>query len=60
MKRTRCAADVAHTEDEKCIQKFGWETQRKKEHFEDLGMDGMITLNWMLQRYQVEECFQML
>jgi len=38
---------VAHMRDEKCIQNFGQKIKGRN-HSEDLGIDGMIVLEWIL------------
>jgi hypothetical protein len=39
----------AHGGDEKCIQNFGWKTLREKSILKDVGVDGKITLEWILR-----------
>jgi len=35
-----------HGRDEKCLQYFGWETWKEKDHLEDAGVDGRMILEW--------------
>jgi hypothetical protein len=35
---------------ERCVQGFGVETRGKKDHLEDLDVDGMIILRWILRK----------
>jgi hypothetical protein len=34
----------AHTGDEKCIKNFGWKNLKRRDHSEDLGIDGRTIL----------------
>jgi hypothetical protein len=46
-RRMRWAGHVAGM-GERCIQRFGWEALKGEDHWEDLGVDGRITLRWIL------------
>jgi len=43
------ACDI-HWRGEKCIQYFGWNTIKGRDHSEDIGVDGRIMLEWILDR----------
>jgi hypothetical protein len=33
---------------ERCLQDFGWEALKGRDHWEDKAIDGMITVRWIL------------
>jgi hypothetical protein len=35
--------------EEECIQNFGWESQKERDHYEDLNVGGRIILKWILR-----------
>jgi hypothetical protein len=39
-----------HLIDEKCIQNFGQENMKGRDHSDDLGIGGRIILEWILQK----------
>jgi hypothetical protein len=36
---------------ERCVQGFGWETLRERDHMKDLGVDGRIILKMILKKW---------
>jgi hypothetical protein len=39
-----------HGGGERCLQGFDWEASNVRDHWEDLGVGGRITLRWTLRR----------
>jgi hypothetical protein len=39
-----------HGGGERCLQGFGWEPPKVRDHWEDLGVGEKITLSWILGR----------
>jgi hypothetical protein len=37
--------------EERCIQGFGGETERERDHLEDLGIDRKIILRWIFRKW---------
>jgi hypothetical protein len=39
--------------EERCIQGFWWGNLRKRDHLEDLGVDGRIVLRWIFRKWDL-------
>ena len=53
-RRMRWAGHVARMGgEERCIQGFGGETRRERDHLEDPGTDGRIILRWNFRKWDV-------
>jgi hypothetical protein len=46
----------SHGGGERCLQGFGKEALKVRDHWEDLGIGGRITLNWTLGRWGSMGC----
>jgi hypothetical protein len=49
-RRMRWAGYVTRGGRERCLQSFGWEVRRERDHWEDLGVGGRIILSLTLGR----------